>query len=119
MNATPANLCALFRGMREATSETGGLGISAVEALFHIATGADNTKELERRMGLTKTSVGRTVCRLCGRGAVTKGRQVHKPLGLIQRTKHPHIKGAFLLELSEDGRALIASTFGSDSLESE
>jgi DNA-binding MarR family transcriptional regulator len=107
MSATPADVAALLRGIR---THHHSLSASAVEVLLHIGTGADCSAELCRRMGVVRQSVNRSVAQLIGRGSIGK-RRSRSRLGLVQRSKHPDHKG-FRLELTENGRELLASTFG-------
>lgn len=108
MSATPADVAAMLRGIR---AHHQAISASAVETLLHVATGADCSAELCRRMGVVRQTVNRNLQHLVGRGQIGKGR-VRSRLGLVQRSKHPDRKG-FRLELTENGRELLASTFGS------
>lgn len=107
MSATPADVAAMLRGIR---AHHQAISASAVETLLHVATGADCSAELCRRMGVVRQTVNRNLQHLVGRGQIGKGR-VRSRLGLVQRSKHPDRKG-FRLELTENGRELLASTFG-------
>jgi DNA-binding MarR family transcriptional regulator len=107
MTATPADVAAMLRGIRHHHQ---AISASAVETLLHIATGADCSAELCRRMGVVRQTANRNVAHLIGRGRIGKGR-ARSRLGLVQRSKHPDRPG-FRLELTPDGRELIASTFG-------
>lgn len=107
MSATPADVAAMLRGIRHHHQ---AISASAVETLLHIATGADCSAELCRRMGVVRQTANRNVAHLIGRGRIGKGR-ARSRLGLVQRSKHPDRKG-FRLELTENGRELLASTFG-------
>jgi DNA-binding MarR family transcriptional regulator len=87
------------------------LTASAVETLLHIALGADCSAELSERTGVARQTINRNIVHLIGRGRVGKAR-IRSNLGLVERSKHPDRNG-FRLQLSQNGRELIVSTFGS------
>ena len=104
--ATPAEVAAMLGGIRAAQPR---IGASSVEALLHIATGADSSTALQQRMGLDRSSVSRIVSQLTGRGTVGRT-AVHSNLRLVQRRVHPHKRGT-QLSLTPEGRELLELTF--------
>jgi DNA-binding MarR family transcriptional regulator len=98
-----ADLAALIGGIRKAQP---AIGASAIEALLHIAAGADHAAELESRMNLRRSTVARTVGLLAGRGSLGQRTRASR-LRLIERRKHPHRRGA-QLALTDEARRLLA-----------
>jgi DNA-binding MarR family transcriptional regulator len=105
---TPADVAALIGGIRAAQPH---IGASSIEALFHIAGGADCTAELLERMQITRTGRVKSINMLTGRGCIGRNARFSK-LRLVHRRKHPHRRGTQLL-LTDEGLALISSTFAS------
>jgi DNA-binding MarR family transcriptional regulator len=80
-----------------------------VEALLHIAMGADCSAALSQRMGIDRSSVSRIVSLLTGRGTIGKA-ATRSNLRLVQRRTHPHRRGT-QLALTQEGLDLLLSTF--------
>lgn len=107
--STPAEVAAIIGGIRKAQPH---IGASSIEALFHIAGGADCTAELLQKMQITPTGLTKSVNMLTGRGCI--GRDTRKTrLRLVYRRKHPDRRGTQLM-LTEEGKALLSSTFALD-----
>lgn len=106
MSATPADVAAMIGGIRAAQP---AISAAAIEALMHISAGADCREELLRRMKTDRSRVTRIVNQLTGRGSLGARPQRSK-LRLVHKRKHPDRPG-FQLLLTEEGQALMSSTF--------
>lgn len=105
---TPDAIAALLGGIRIVEPNA---SVSHVEALMHIATGADCAVELSRRMFLSERQARDLALELCGRGRLGKTGRASR-LHLIDRRRHPDRPTRTLgLLLSANGRELIAATF--------
>lgn len=104
--ANPTTAAAIIGGIRQVQPR---IGASSIEALLHIAGGADCSTELQQRMGIDHAHASRIISQLTGRGTIGK-RGRRSQLALVQRRRHPHRRGAQLL-LTPDAQALLSSTF--------
>ena len=95
------------------------ISTTQVEALLLVAAGVDNVSDLQQAMFLNdgspfpRSSAGRIINYLSGRGCYCKGKWVHaysEPL--IKRREHPHKRGHQLI-LTDVGKDLICNYLSS------
>lgn len=103
MSSTAGSMAAVIGGIRTAQP---GISAAAIEALLHIADGADHAAELQHRMDLGRSTINRSVNLLTGRGSLGRRARASR-LRLVDRRKHPHRRGAQLV-LSVEGQRLLA-----------
>jgi hypothetical protein len=114
----PTDVAALLKGLRAVFRDhmkstgrhVGHPPLVAAEALLWIAGGIDHGSDLADAMGMDRSTANRTIALLRGRTRWREGRSMPSPFGLVELRKHPHRRG-FQLSLSDDGKALLASTF--------
>ena len=107
MNGKPQDVAAMIGGIRAVRP---GISAGAIEVLCLVASGVDNSGELEAAMDSSRQYVNRCLSLLTGRGRVGQ-RALRSDLSLVQRRRHPHRRG-FALELTQNGQELISTTFG-------
>lgn len=103
---TPEALADWLAAIRTAAP---GLSLTAVEVLLRVAAGADNRRDIEAQMNVDRATITRSLGLLRGGARLKGGQWRESPIKLLRFRPHPHIPGALLYSLTENGSEVIAA----------